>query len=1374
MKSWLRVLLAAALVAVPLSLPGPATAAEVPTGCNRDQAIGTDGIPVARCFSVALRSPQRKAAAGPLPTALGPAEIRSAYQLPDAGEGQTVAIVDAYGYDNAEADLAVWRAHYGLPPCTTGNGCFRKIDQRGGADYPEQDEGWAMETALDLDAVSAACPRCDILLVQGDTASMADLGEAVTTAAGLGVTAISNSYGINGEHPLAQQFDQYYDHPGIAVTVSSGDDGNVHSYPATSPHVTGIGGTHLARDGSARGWSEVAWDDAGSGCSYYEPKPAFQNGVATACGNRASADISAVADPASGLSVYGTFGLDGWAQVGGTSLSAPLVAAMYALAGKPTPGTYPNAYPYATRRGLFDITQGVNGSCGDVLCEAGPGWDGPTGLGTPQGVSALTLGENGEILGTVTAGGAPLAGATVTASDTNGRKFTATTGTDGRYDLYATVGTYTVAVTKFGYQSRTVDGVVVTAGGRVTQDITLSTTDSRTVSGKVVDGSGQGWPMRAKITIDGYPGGAVHSDPFTGQYSVDLPVGADYTFHVEAADLPGYRVATAKLTVGTANVKQNLAIPVDTDACDAPGYAYQNTGLTQNFTGWTEKTPQAGWTVTDQIGNGQTWSFGAPRYADTPGADGQLAMVDSDGYGEGGVQDTTLVSPVVDLTGHTSPQISFDGSYIPFPDQAGSVDLSLDGGATWPASYPMPGGLRHFEFPIAAAAGQPRVRARFHFTGGWSRRWQLDNVLIGSRACAPATGGIVAGHVTDDNTGKPLAGAVVTSDADATAFGVTDGDGYYWLHSPSVGSTPLTVTGGFYTTAKTKAQVRQGAVKRADVRLTAGRLTIDRGALAYEKKLGQAGSEPLTFTNNGADPVKVHLGEDTGGFTPLAGVRSTAGAPDQVTATWVSMAEAAGPTSTPPRQATPSTVPWADLADYPVPVMDNLAATHGGKVYSVGGTSGNTPYQAGYVYDPAAATWSPIADLPAAVTAPVGGFIGTKLYLAGGWSGGGASRHTYVYDPVSNKWGEKAPLPSGAAAAGGAVVDGKLYLVGGCTTSNPCNQTDKVYVYDPAADTWRTAPAYPSVASFLACGGPQGELVCAGGTAGPGRALKDTYALGATGWTKRAALPGDLWGGAATTANGHLQIVGGVVANGTALSNQAVEYDAAVDAWTRLPNANNATYRGAAACGLYTVGGSAGGFFSTWWVQNLSGYGDCGQDVSWLSLSTSDFTVAPGRSVTVRVTADSSVLPQLGTYRARLTVSTDTPYRDLAPVAVALTTTPPASWGELSGVVRSRDGAAIGGATVALCPGYDTTTGECGPTSYTLKTDTAGAWHLWLDSTSNPVQVIAAKDGYTPATRVAQVRKGETTTVDLALAADPAVTAAKAGAFLTGTLHRRR
>lgn len=308
----------------------------VPAGCNNPSL--DDGV--AQCFADVRTGSDhivRPQATAPPSTALGPADIQAAYSLPAGGEGRTVAIVDAYGNSHAEADLAEYRRHYGLPECTTANGCFRKVDQNGGTDYPADDAGWALETALDLDAVSAACPACNILLVQGDSASLDDLGTAVDTAVRLGAKYVSNSYGLPSEGAFQTAYDHHYDHPGVAVVASTGDTGHVQNWPATNPNVVAAGGTRLTRTGdTGRGWTESAWTSGGSGCSLYEAQPAYQRGLTTGCDTRATADISAVADPATGLAVYDTVSKDGWLQVGGTSLSAPLITAMYALAGTPS------------------------------------------------------------------------------------------------------------------------------------------------------------------------------------------------------------------------------------------------------------------------------------------------------------------------------------------------------------------------------------------------------------------------------------------------------------------------------------------------------------------------------------------------------------------------------------------------------------------------------------------------------------------------------------------------------------------------------------------------------------------------------------------------------------------------------------------------------------------------------------------------------------------------------------------------------------------------------------------------------------------------------------------------------------------------------
>ncbi|MGW4384107.1 S53 family peptidase [Kitasatospora sp. NPDC004531] len=325
----------------------------------------------------------------------GPADLRSAYGLPaDGGAGTTVAIVDAYDHPKAESDLGVYRNYYGLPSCTAASGCFRKVDQRGGNRIPRADSAWAGETALDLAMVSAIAPRARLLLVEADSAGMADLGTAVNTAVSLGAKFVSISWG-GPESVNSPTYDtRYFDHPGVAIAVASGDGGYGVIFPASSPHVTAVGGTSLRPSGgSPRGWTESVWstsstEGAGSGCSTRLAKPTWQKD--TGCTRRTVADVAAVADPATGVAVYQTYGGNGWYVYGGTSAAAPIIAATYALAGTPAVGSRPASFPYAHPGALNDVVTGATASCRPAyLCTAEPGYDGPTGLGTPQGVGAF-------------------------------------------------------------------------------------------------------------------------------------------------------------------------------------------------------------------------------------------------------------------------------------------------------------------------------------------------------------------------------------------------------------------------------------------------------------------------------------------------------------------------------------------------------------------------------------------------------------------------------------------------------------------------------------------------------------------------------------------------------------------------------------------------------------------------------------------------------------------------------------------------------------------------------------------------------------------------------------------------------------------------
>nr|WP_244904226.1 S53 family peptidase [Streptacidiphilus jiangxiensis] len=331
------------------------------------------------------------------PSGYGPTDLLSAYALPaNGGAGQTVAIVDAQDDPNAEADLATYRSQYGLPACTTANGCFQKVDQTGGTNYPSADSGWAGEISLDLDMVSAVAPNANIILVEASSANMSDLGTAVNEAVSLGAKYVSNSYGGSEDSSDLTSDDSYFNHPGVAVTVSAGDSAYGAEYPASSQYVTAVGGTSLTKDSSSRGWSESVWstsstEGTGSGCSAYDPKPSWQTD--TGCSNRTVADVSAVADPATGVAVYDSYGASGWQVYGGTSASSPIIAAVYADAGTPGSSDYPAQYPYQHTSALNDVTSGSNGSCDPAyLCTAGVGYDGPTGLGTPNGLTAFTAG----------------------------------------------------------------------------------------------------------------------------------------------------------------------------------------------------------------------------------------------------------------------------------------------------------------------------------------------------------------------------------------------------------------------------------------------------------------------------------------------------------------------------------------------------------------------------------------------------------------------------------------------------------------------------------------------------------------------------------------------------------------------------------------------------------------------------------------------------------------------------------------------------------------------------------------------------------------------------------------------------------------------
>jgi subtilase family serine protease len=364
-------------------VPEIATAAKLGLWPRQGPSVrvcGDVGAGFARCQAW-LRTDVQGLIAPKTPGGYAPSDLQTAYGLTSEsqsnGGGETVAVVDAYDDPNVESDLNVYRSQYGLPACTVSNGCFTKKQ------YTSQtNASWASEESVDVEMVSAICPNCKILLVEAASTSVADLTSAEQFATSQ-ADYVSNSWGTSEG---TQTYDGYYKAGCGAIVAATGDHGynSTAQWPAILPSVVTVGGTRLT---SISPRAETAWLHAGSGCSKIYGKPSFQSALSTGCSMRAQADVSADADPDTGVAIYDTFHQHGWVVFGGTSVAAPIVASVFALAGYAS--TNPTGNLYAHTSTLNDVISGSNGACGAPLCVAGKGWDGPTGLGTPNGIGAF-------------------------------------------------------------------------------------------------------------------------------------------------------------------------------------------------------------------------------------------------------------------------------------------------------------------------------------------------------------------------------------------------------------------------------------------------------------------------------------------------------------------------------------------------------------------------------------------------------------------------------------------------------------------------------------------------------------------------------------------------------------------------------------------------------------------------------------------------------------------------------------------------------------------------------------------------------------------------------------------------------------------------
>ncbi|MFI1195001.1 S8 family serine peptidase [Micromonospora sp. NPDC020750] len=1067
---------------------------------------------------------------------------------------------------------------------------------------------------------------------------------------------------------------------------------------------------------------------------------------------------------APGVNVRSSIPGSGYASYSGTSMAAPHLAGAVALLWSAAPAL---AGDVTATRALLDNSaiDKADAQCGGTADDNNVYGEGR--LDALALLDAAPIGETGTLAGKVTDAdtGNPLPGATVALTGPAARELT--TGTDGTYSTLLPVGDYQAAVTAFGYAKKTVSATVA-KNATTTIDVALTAVPSVTLSGSVTDGSGHGWPLYAKVSVVGLSA-SDYTTPANGRYSFKLPAGATYQVKVEP-QYAGYQTVTKDVVVGSGNTVHNVAVPVDSTACaTAPGYKYGSDGVYETFDG--NRVP-TDWSVVDNAGTGQVWDFtDAGDRGNLTGGSGNFAIIDSDNYASGGRQDTSLVSPVVDLTDVATPVIRFNQDYNWLNSDRADVDLSLDGGATWANVLRQAAdvrGPRVTQVPIPQAAGKSEVKVRFHYyEASYEWWWQVDNVLIGSAVtCKPTNGGLVLGHVRDKNDNGYVNGATVTSGDKPTETATTVAtpddtklaDGFFWLFSSQTGEHPFTAKAGNYVSQTQQVDVQTDWATPVTFQLAAGRLSVQPAAVSATVRMpsGKA-TKTVTVTNTGGAPVNVKFSERDEGFELLRAdgsrltkqqiLGSTGAPPQRLTAATSFAARASDKASTATSAPVgPQAEPWTDIADHPTNVMDNRVVNLDGKVYSIAGGNGSASSAKNYVYDPIAQSWKPIADLPGARNAVTAGVVDGKILVTGGWGASGPDAATWSYDPAANTWTKKANNPAPRSAAGQAVADGKLYAIGGCTTASCTPMSNDVVRYDPGADSWEALPDYPKAVAFLSCGAIGGIVYCAGGNDGTA-AQKAGYAFdpGTNAWTAIADAPVDNWASSFAVANGKLLVVGG--SQGGAITNAGFAYDPTANSWSNLPNANTARYRGGAACGFYKVGGSSGGFTATADSEALPGFEECAEasaDVSWLTIDKTAATLAPGEKVTITVGIAATV-DQPGTYSASILIKEDTPYT-VQPVSVKMTAQQPTTWGKLMGTVTGTScqgaSAPIAGALVQV---------DSWATSLTFTTDAEGRYAYWLDKRNNPLTMIVAKDNWKPQTRQTKITTATPTVENFAL-----------------------
>ena len=1125
-------------------------------------------------------------------------------------------------------------------------------------------------------------------------------GDRSTARPDLAPDAINNSWGYGGggvgtfrDEIAALQA------AGILVEVSAGNEGTgCNTLRSPGDYV------EVLTTGSVNNWNSASLPGE---LSYFSSRGA------------SSLDAGYFPDiMAPGENIRSSLPGDQYAAWSGTSMAGPHVTGLIGLLWSANPGLRGNIADttFIIKETAVPLTGQAGSSCGGDY-DQGPNQD--WGDGTIDAYAAYQLamsyGNPGILQGTVTdVSGAPLEGVRVEAS--NGvRTFVGATGPDGAYSIYIWEGTYDVRALKWGYQPGAQAGVVIPGGATVPLNFNLALSQSYTVSGKLYDlVTGRPLYGRIQVRVENMvlpsPYDQDFSSPVDGVYSIELFEGFDYTFTANAMvvnkNSPGYLPASIQTGVLTGNLTLDIGLQADVVSCTAPGWGIAAL-VEEDFEGG---SLPAGWTSIDNAGAGVFWGVDNPfARPNATGGSGLFVTADA-GDNFYPLVNTSLVTPVMDLTGMQGSALAFRSYHSGDYNSFGNIEASPDGtnwSQIWSLGILPPGGAggEPIQPEIANASadgrvwvdlsmydGQPFVQIRFNYQTQWYGHWQLDDIMVGD--CRAKTGTFVTGYVSGPRN-EGVVGSMVFSELapqeSTLTFATPDDpsidDGWYILFTSLDNPQTITTSGpAGYGPASASVEIFPDQNALQNFTLSAPDMQVDSSGIQVTLLKGTTTSAAFGLQNVGTLAGEYQMYELSASLIPPSVPTHGVDAPVST----IPVQRVASDNTSPALREPPGTTgaaqpsggggpsPWRAISPFPTGVADNASVQLDGKIYSLTGVAGYDfsfgYYWAGsYVYDPALDTWSAIAGPTEVRRNAAAGAIGGKIYLAGGSdiSGNSPISSLEIYDPMTDTWSYGAPIPDAYAAPGVAVYDQKMYVVGGVRYGDQV--TNQVFRYDPADNTWSQMAPIPQPLSHTSCSVMVGQIVCAGGHERM-YSFNTTYAYDPRNdsWLRWPDMPYATWGASATSYAGRMYVTGGIVDKGY-ISNETVIYDFASGQWISGPYSTMPTYNAGSACGFYKIGGFS---YDSWnplsYSERLPGMENCpGEDIPWVVTTPTSGSLSPQESTSVQLDFDAGVpeVEQPGEYKMEVWIMNSGPYGALK-VPVTMNVTAPDTWGQITGVLN--------------------------------------------------------------------------------------------------------